>query len=134
MVNFNSVVLAGQLTRDPELRYLPDGKACCDLRLSVSRVWKGKDGQNHKDVCFVDVVLWNRTAEVAAQYLNKGRSVLVHGRLECLTWIDKRAGEKRSKHRVVGNSIQFLSGTDKADSVTDETEARVEGPDGSEEE
>ncbi len=108
MVAFNSVVLAGNLTRDPELRYLGTGTAVCELRLAVSRVWKGKDGQRHEDVCFIDVTLWNRTAEVAAQYLKKGKPVLVHGNLEYNQWVDKKTNEKRSKHRIRGNAFQFL--------------------------
>lgn len=108
MVAFNSVVLAGNLTRDPELRYLGSGSAVCDLRLAVTRYWKGKDGQKHEDVCFIDVTLWNRTAEIAAQYLRKGRPVLVHGSLELEQWVDKKTNEKRSKHKVRGNAIQFL--------------------------
>ncbi len=108
MVAFNSVVLAGNLTRDPELRYLASGAAVCDLRLAVSRVWKGKDGQKHEDVCFIDVTFWNRTAEVAAQYLKKGKPVLVQGNLEYQQWVDKKTNEKRSKHKVRGNAMQFL--------------------------
>lgn len=108
MVAFNSVVLAGNLTRDPELRYLASGVAVCDLRLAVSRYWKGKDGQRHEDVCFIDVTFWNRAAEVAAQYLKKGRPVLVQGNLEYHQWVDKKTNEKRSKHQIRGNAMQFL--------------------------
>jgi single-strand DNA-binding protein len=108
MVAFNSVVLAGNLTRDPELRYLATGTALCEIRLAVSRVWKGKDGQRHEDVCFIDVTFWNRTAEVAAQYLKKGKPVLVHGNLEYDQWVDKKTNEKRSKHKIRGNALQFL--------------------------
>lgn len=108
MVSFNSVVLAGNLTRDPELRYLDTGTAVCELRLAVSRSWKGKDGEKHEDVCFIDVTLWNRMAEVAAQYLKKGRPVLIHGNLEYHQWVDKKTNERRSKHRIRGNAMQFL--------------------------
>lgn len=134
MVSFNSVVLAGNLTRDPELRYTANGAAVCDLRLAVSHIWKGKDGQKHEQVCFVDVVFWNRTAEVAAQFLKKGKPVLVHGRLEYQQWIDKKTNEKRSKHCVCGNAMQFLNGAGPREESGSKRAERTEEPEGVEDE
>lgn len=113
MQSFNSIVLAGQLTRDPELIYTREGVAMCSMRLAVTTVHKGKDGRKTEETMLIDVEARNRTAEVAAQFLRKGRSVLVHGRLLYETWVDGREGERRAKHRVAADAIQFLKDVDK---------------------
>ncbi len=108
MASFNQVTLVGNLTRDPELRYTPAGTAVCDVSLAVNEKWKDKQGQLKEEVSFIDCVCWGRTAEVAAEYLKKGRSCLVSGRLKQDRWDDKETGKKRSKIQVVVNVIQFL--------------------------
>jgi single-strand DNA-binding protein len=108
MANFNKVILAGNLTRDPELRYTPKGSAVTEIGLAINRSWKTESGENKEEVTFVDVVAYGRTAEVIAQYLKKGRPLLVEGRLKLDTWDDKQTNQKRSKLRVVCDNFQFL--------------------------
>ena len=108
MASFNKVILAGNLTRDPELRYTPKGGAVAEIGLAVNRTWKSETGENKEEVTFVDVVVYGRTAEVIAQYLKKGRPILIEGRLKLDTWDDKQTGQKRSKMRVVCENFQFL--------------------------
>jgi len=109
MASFNKVILMGNLTRDPEVRYTPSGIAVSDVGLAVNRTWFDKQtNQKKEDVTFVEVVLWGRQAEVAGEYLGKGRSVLIEGRLQLDQWDDKETGQKRSKLRVVGESMTML--------------------------
>jgi single-strand DNA-binding protein len=108
MANLNRVLLIGNLTRDPEVRYTPKGTAVTELGLAVNRVYTGEDGERREETTFVDVVLWSRLAEIAHQYLKKGRSVFIEGRLQLDTWDDKQTGQKRSKMRVVGENLQML--------------------------
>jgi single-strand DNA-binding protein len=106
--SFNKVILVGNLTRDPEVRYTPKGSAVCDLGLAVNRVYSTDGGEKREEVTFVDVVLWARLAEIAGEYLKKGRPVLIEGRLQLDTWDDKQSGQKRSKLRVIGETMQLL--------------------------
>ena len=108
MANFNKVILAGNLTRDPELRYTPKGTAVTEIGLAINRSWKDESGATKEEVTFVDVASYGRQAEVIAQYLKKGRPVLIEGRLKLDTWDDKQSGQKRSKLRVVCEGFQFL--------------------------
>lgn len=108
MSSYNRVTLVGNLTRDPELRNTKNGTAVTDLGLAMNRQWTGEDGQRHEEATFVDVTAWGKTAENAAKYLQKGRSVLVEGRLQLDTWTDSNTGQNRSKLRVVAESLQFL--------------------------
>lgn len=108
MANLNKVMLIGNLTRDPELRYTPKGTAVADVGLAINRVWRDDQSQKHEDTTFVDVTLWGRQAELAQQYLGKGRGVYIEGRLQLDTWDDKETGQKRSKLKVVGENLQFL--------------------------
>jgi single-strand DNA-binding protein len=108
MANYNRVILAGNLTRDPELRYTPKGSAIADLGMAINRTWKSETGEMKEEVTFVDVVAYGRTAEVISQYLKKGRPLLVEGRLRLETWEDKQTNQKKSKLRVVCESFQFL--------------------------
>ena len=108
MANLNKVMLIGNLTRDPELRYTPSGKAVADISLAINRVWVNDAGQKQEDTTFVDVTLWGRQAELAQQYLTKGRGASIEGRLQMDTWDVKETGKKRSKLKVVGDSLQFL--------------------------
>ena len=109
MVSVNSVILAGNLTRDPEIRYTPQGTAVGTLGLAVSRKFKTKDGEQKEEVCFVDVDVWARQAENCGEYLKKGSSILVEGRLILDTWSDKETGQKRSKHKIRAFRVQFLN-------------------------
>lgn len=106
MASLNKVFLIGRLTRDPELRYLPNGTPKAELRLATSREYKDKNGEKQKDTCYVDVVVWSRQAEIAKQYLAKGRQIFVEGRLDYQEW--EKDGVKRSKHQVIADFVQFL--------------------------
>lgn len=108
MASFNRVILVGNLTRDPELRYIPSGTAVTEVGLAVNDRRKGANGEWIDETTFVDVTLWGRTAEVASEYLNKGSSVLIEGRLKLDTW--EKDGKKNSKLRVIGEKMQMLSG------------------------
>lgn len=110
MANFNKVLLLGNLTRDPEVRYTPKGTAVADLGIAVNRTYTAENGEKREEVTFVDVTFWGRTAENAGQYLKKGRPVFVEGRLQLDSWDDKQSGQKRTKLKVVGELLQFLGG------------------------
>jgi single-strand DNA-binding protein len=99
MASYNRVILVGNLTRDPEIRYIPSGTAVCDIGLAVNEKYKNAKGEWVEQATFVDVVLWARTAEVASEYLSKGSQVMIEGRLKLDTW--EKDGEKKSKLRVV---------------------------------
>lgn len=109
MASFNKVILMGNLTRDPQVRYTPRGSAVAEIGLAVNRTWFDKQSNSRKEeVTFIDVTLWGRDAEVAGEYLSKGRPVLIEGRLQLDSWDDKETGQKRSKLRVVGESMTML--------------------------
>lgn len=108
MANFNKVILAGNLTRDPELRYTPKGTAVAKLGMAVNRTWKNEAGENKEEVTFIDIDAFGRQAEVIGQYLKKGRPILVEGRLKQDTWEDKTTHQKKSKLTVVLEAFQFL--------------------------
>lgn len=110
MSSFNRVILMGNLTRDPEVRYTPKGSAVAEIGLAVNRVYSTDGGEKREEVTFVDVTLWGRTAEVAGEYLKKGRPVFIEGRLQLDSWDDKQSGQKRSKLKVVGESLQLIGG------------------------
>jgi single-strand DNA-binding protein len=126
MPNLNSVHLMGNLTRDPEVRHTPKGTAVCDISLAINRLLPDDgSGERREEVTYVDVTLWGKTAENAGQYLAKGRSVFVDGRLALETWEDKQSGQKRSKLKVVAESLQFL-GSRPSQGATPEAEAPTE--------
>jgi len=108
MANFNKVMLMGNLTRDPEIRYTPKGTAVAEIGLAINRYFSGESGEKREETTFVDVTLWGRTAEIAGEYLKKGRPVFIEGRLQLDTWEDKQSGQKRSKLRVVAEGMQLL--------------------------
>ncbi|MFR1319890.1 MAG: single-stranded DNA-binding protein [Akkermansia sp.] len=108
MANLNKVFLMGNLTADPELRYTPKGTAVTDIRLAINRYYAGDNSERQEETTFVDVTLWNRQAEVAGNYLSKGRGVFVEGRLQLDSWEDKASGQKRTKLRVIGENIQLF--------------------------
>jgi len=107
MPNLNKVFLMGNLTRDPELRYTPNGTAVADIGLAVNRKWRGKDGETREETLFVDITAWARSAEIICEYMRKGRALFVEGRLQLDTW-EAQDGSKRSKMRVVVENFQFL--------------------------
>ena len=109
MASFNKVIIAGTLTRDPELRYTPKGTAIARITLAVNRVYTSTEGGEKKEeVSFIDVDVWGRQAEVIGQYLKKGRPLLVEGRLKLDTWEDKNTKQKQSKLKVVLENFSFL--------------------------
>lgn len=110
MASVNKVMLMGNLTRDPELRYTPSGAAVCEFSIALNRKYKNKQsGQQVDEVSFVEIVAWGRTAEVAAEYLKKGRAVFVEGRVQQDRW-ESPEGKKMSKIKFVAENIQFLGG------------------------
>jgi|SRR5581483_5196285 len=111
MANFNKVILAGNLTRDPELRYTPQGLAIAKFTLAINRTWRNEAGESKEEVTFVDVDSFGRTAENIGQYFKKGRPILVEGRLKLDQWDDKQTGQKRSKLGVVLENFQFMDST-----------------------
>ena len=114
MACFNKVILMGNLTRDPEVRQAPSGAKVADLGLAVSQNWRDKSGQTREVTCFVDVVVWEKLAELCQQYLAKGSSVLVEGRLQMDEWKNQQ-GEKRTKLRVRAETVKFLGSPLKRD-------------------
>ena len=108
MANLNKVLLMGNLTKDPELRYTPKGTAVGDLGLAVNRRVKDANDNWTDETTFVDITVWGNTAENAQKYLSKGRGVFVEGRLQLDTWEDKASGQKRSKLKIVAETLQFL--------------------------
>jgi single-strand DNA-binding protein len=114
MANYNKVLLMGNLTRDPELRYTPKGTAIVEIGMAINRKWKSETGEAKEEVTFVDVSAFGRTAEVIAQYLKKGRPIMIEGRLKFDQWDDKQTGQKRSKLRVVCESFEFLDSGNRA--------------------
>jgi single-strand DNA-binding protein len=108
MANLNKVLLMGNLTRDPEVRYTPKGTAVAELGIAVNRVYSGENGEKREEVTFVDVTVWGRKAENVGEYLKKGRPVFIEGRLQLDSWEDKQSGQKRNKLKVVADNVQFL--------------------------
>lgn len=107
--SYNRVVLLGNLTRDPELRYTPQGTAVTDLGLAVNRV-SGRGTDRKEETTFVDVTVWERRAEICCEYLTKGRQVLIEGRLHLDQWEDRETGQKRNKLKVIASDVQFVGG------------------------
>ncbi len=107
MANFNRVFLMGNLTKDPELRYTPQGMAVVNLRLAVNRRYRTKTQELKEEVCFITVVVWNKQAETCNQYLHKGSGIFVEGRLQSRSWEDN-AGQKRNVIEVRAERVQFL--------------------------
>jgi single-strand DNA-binding protein len=110
MASFNKVILVGNLTRDPELRYTPKGVAIAKFTLAINRTWKSENGESKEEVTFVEVDAFGRQAETVGQYLKKGSPFMVEGRLKLDQWEDKQTGQKRSRLGVVLEGFQFLGG------------------------
>src|SRR5258707_713792 len=110
MANFNKVILVGNITRDPELRYTSKGMAIAKIGMAINRTWKNEAGESKEEVTFVDVDAFGRQAETIAQYLKKGSPLMVEGRLRLDQWDDKQTGQKRSRLGVTLEGFQFLGG------------------------
>lgn len=131
MPSYNKVVLIGNLTKDPEVRYIPSGTAVADLSLAINETFKNKAGEKVENTCFVDVIVWARQAETCGEYLSKGSPVLIEGSLQLDKWQTKE-GEARSKLRVRAERVQFLGSPKKAefsDGGTSSTEKKEILPD-----
>lgn len=122
MAGFNRVIMLGNLTFDPELRHLDNGTAAATLGLAVNRRYSTQAGEQREEVCFIDVNVYGRLAEVCCQYLATGRQVLVEGRLTFQQW-ETETGEKRSKHRILAQTIQFLGSPAGSDESSDAKES-----------
>ena len=107
MASYNQVILMGNLTKEPELRYIPSGAPVCNFGLAVNRAYTDSKGEKHEDVCYVDIVCWNRLAEVTAEYLHKGSPAFIEGRLQQRSW-ETEDGSRRYKLEVVARSVKFL--------------------------
>lgn len=110
MPNLNKVMLIGNLTRDPEVRFTPKGTAVAEIGLAINRNFTSDNGEKREETTFVDVTLWGRLAEIAGDYLKKGRPAYIEGRLQLDTWDDKTSGQKRSKLKIVAEGLQLLGG------------------------
>lgn len=110
MGDYNKVMVLGRLTRDPEVRYTPSGTAVCDIGIATNRRVPAGEGNWRDETTYVDVTLWRRQAEIAGQYLAKGREVFIEGHLELDSWEDKNSGQKRSRLKVVCDSLQLIGG------------------------
>ena len=126
MASYNRIILVGNLTRDPQLSYTPANTAVCKFGIATNRRWKDREGNSREDVCFVDCALFGRSAETFNQYMAKGRSVLVEGRLTLNQWTTPE-GDKRSKHEVFVENFTFLGGGRGGEGgpPTGETDARA---------
>lgn len=120
MANFNKVLLMGNLTRDPEVRYTPKGTAIATIGLAVNRQWTTETGEKKEEVTFVDVDVWGRQAETIGQYMSKGRPIFIEGRLKLDQWDDKESGQKRSKLKIVCESFQFIGAPKGTGEVSDQ--------------
>jgi single-strand DNA-binding protein len=124
-LNYNKVIIAGNLTKDPELRYLPSGTAVANMRLATTRRYRGKSGDMVDEVCFVDVQVFGRQAETSGEYLKRGSNILVEGRLRLNEWETDQG--KRSRIVVVGERIQFISPKEDAAPASDPSKESEEG-------
>lgn len=113
MATLNKVFLIGNLTRDPEVRYLPSGKAVADIRMAINNKYKLASGEDREEVCFVNVVVWGKQAETCGQYLSKGSPLLVEGRLQYDEW--EKDGQKHNRLRVVADRTQFVGAPKRAE-------------------
>lgn len=128
MPNLNRVFLMGNLTRDPELKYIPSGSAVVTLGLAVNRFYTGSDDEKKEDVSYFNVVVWNKSAEACSQYLHKGSPVFVEGRLQSRSW-ETSDGQKRNTVEVVARRVEFLSSRKSEENGPNESNQDKSGPD-----
>jgi single-strand DNA-binding protein len=112
MANFNQVILMGNLTRDPQVRFTAQQQQVCDFGIAVNRKYRLQSGEEREEVMFVDCSAWGKTAENINRFFTKGKPIFIIGRLKLDTWEDKQGGGKRSKHSVVVETFQFIGGRD----------------------
>lgn len=110
MANFNKVILLGNLTRDPQLRYLPSQMPVVDIGMAVNHKFKTASGEDREEVMFIDCTAFGKQAEIINKYCQKGRPLLIEGRLKLDSWDDKQTGQKRSKHKITIDNFQLLGG------------------------
>jgi single-strand DNA-binding protein len=110
MPNLNKVMIMGNLTRDPEIKYTPKGLAIAVFGVAVNRVWSNESGEKQEETTFIDIEMFGRKAEVVGEYFKKGKPIYIEGRLKLDQWDDKTTGKKMSKLRVVGETFEFLGG------------------------
>lgn len=125
MPDMNKVFLAGRLTRDPELRYIPSGTAVCKLGLAVSRKYRTKSGEQREETLFVDVTCWDKTAEFVGENFHKGRPIMIEGRLKMDEWEDKNTGQKRTKIEINADRVQSLDWEDRGTAQTSKPAPRA---------
>ncbi|MEW6097121.1 MAG: single-stranded DNA-binding protein [bacterium] len=125
MANYNRVILAGNLTRDPELRYIPTGQPVTNFTVAINRNYTTQTGERREETSFIPIVVWGKQAETCNQYLSKGRAVLVEGRLQQRSW-ENQEGQKRSTIEVVADRVVFLGGPKPAGE--EQTEEMVNEP------
>ncbi len=125
MANLNKVMLIGNLTRDPEVKYTPKGTAVTEIGMAINRQFTLDSGEKREEVTFVDVTLWGRQAEIAAEYLKKGRPVYIEGRLQLDSWDDKQSGQKRSKLKVIAEGLQLLGSRGTGDAGPEESRPKT---------
>ena len=125
MADFNSVVLLGRLTRDPELRYVANGAPVCSFSIATNHRYTKSDGQKAESVTFVEVAVWRRLAEICSQFLKKGREVLVTGSLKQDRWVDSKTQQPRSKLKVIAREVRFI-GPRREDEPGNEAEPETE--------
>jgi len=130
MANFNKVILAGNLTHNPELRYLPSGRAVANIRLAINNFYLDKEGNRQEDTLFIDVDFWERNAEICEEFLQKGSNILIEGELKLNTWTDSHTGEKKSRIRARGFRLQMLDKKpiERQENPNDQTESEDEKP------
>jgi len=107
MASYNRVLLMGNMTRDPQVRYTPNGAAVVEFGLAVNRRWRSSEGEDRDETCFVDITAFGRTAEVISEYKSKGDPIFIEGRLQQQSW-QGQDGQKRTKHVVIAETCQFL--------------------------
>ena len=117
MASLNKVLLIGNLTRQPELRYTPSGTAVADLRLAVNRNYTTQTGEKSEETCFLTVVVWGKQAESCREYLDKGSPVFVEGRIQTRDW-EAKDGQKRTATEVVAERVQFMGGRSRGAAAT----------------
>lgn len=117
--SLNKVLLIGNLTRDPELRYVPSGTAVATFTIAVNRVYTSQAGEKKEEVSFIRIVVWGRRAEVCGEYLSKGSPVFIEGRLQSRSW-EGQDGQKRSTTEVIADNVQFLRGAGSAGKKSDQ--------------
>ena len=128
MASFNKVILMGNLTRDPELRYTQSGSAIANIGIATNRKWKDQNGEQKEEVTYIDVTAFGKTAEVIGQYFQKGRAIHLEGRLKFDQWDDKNTGEKRNKLGVVLERFELMGGGNQAGGNTSSPQSSAPSP------